>query len=126
PRMEWLANSSSIILQQLNRKQNQSNIIVSEVKSGTSTIIHTEVSDTWIDIKARWNNNNPSGWDWVEQDKSFLWVSEKNGWRQIYKIDLNGQEKLITKDNFDIINIDLIDRAHRTIYFTASPENATQ
>lgn len=126
PRMEWLNNSSAVILQQLNRKQNESQIIVSQAVTGQSKLIHKETSDTWIDIKARWNNNDPSGWDWIDQDQTFLWVSEKNGWRQIYSIDMNGREKLITKDDFDIINIDLIDRKHKIIYFTASPQNATQ
>ncbi len=126
PRMEWLSTSQSIILQQLNRKQNHSQIILSEATTGDSKVIHNESSETWIDIKSRWNNNDPSGWDWIDQDKRFLWVSEKNGWRQIYSINMNGEEKLITKDDFDVINIDRIDREHKSIYFTASPQNATQ
>lgn len=27
----------------------------------------------------------------------------KDGWRHIYKIDMNGKETLITKDAFDVI-----------------------
>lgn len=126
PRMEWVKDSKSIILQQLNRKQNSSKIILSDVSTGLSKTIHQEKSEAWIDIKARWNDGDPSGWDWMNNGKEFIWLSEKSGWRQIYSIDLQGNEKLISQDDFDVINITHIDNASETIYFTASPYNATQ
>lgn len=126
PRMEWVLDSKSIILQQLNRKQNLSKIILADAGTGKSQTIHTEEESTWIDIKARWNNNDPSGWDWVDEGKAFIWVSEKGGYRQIYKIDLQGREELISQDPFDIIQIDRLDTMNHAIYFSASPDNAAQ
>lgn len=126
PRMEWVPDAKSVILQQLNRKQNQSKIMLVDIDNGKSRTIHTERDSVWIDIKARWNNNDPSGWDWVDNGKAFIWVSEKGGFRQIYKIDLQGNEKLITQDPFDIIEIDLLDTKNQLIYFSASPDNATE
>ncbi|GGH26511.1 S9 family peptidase [Sphingobacterium alkalisoli] len=126
PRMEWVLDSKSIILQQLNRKQNKSKIIVADAETGKSHTIHTEEDPTWIDIKARWNNGDPSGWDWIDNGKSFIWVSEKGGYRQIYNIDLKGKETLISKDEFDIIQLDFLDLTNKTIYFSASPDNAAQ
>lgn len=126
PRMEWCLDSKQLILQQLNRKQNESKIFTVALQSNKANNIHTEKSDSWIDIKARWNNNNPAGWDWIQQGKAFIWVSEKDGWRKIYQVDLMGNEKLITKADYDIINFDFLDSKNKTIYFTASPDNATQ
>lgn len=126
PRMEWVLDSKSIILQQLNRKQNQSKIIVADASSGTGKTIYTETDPAWIDIKSRWNDNDPSGWDWINNGKEFLWLSEKDGWRQIYKIDLNGKETRITKDAFDVIQPEFFDIPNKLIYFLASPKNATQ
>lgn len=126
PRMEWTLDSKSVILQQLNRKQNESKIILADANSGETHTIHTETDKAWVDIKARWNNGDPSGWDWVDGGKAFIWLSEKSGWRQIYKIDLQGKETLLSKDDFDIIQIDRIDPLSKSIYFSASPENATQ
>lgn len=126
PRMEWTMDSRSIILQQLNRKQNESKIVLADANTGNSHTIHTEVDNAWIDIKARWNNGDPSGWDWIDNGKAFIWLSEKSGWRQIYKIDLQGKETLLSKDNFDVIQIDRIDPFSKSIYFSASPDNATQ
>lgn len=126
PRMEWVLDSRSVILQQLNRKQNQSKIIVADADSGSSKTIHTETDAAWIDIKSRWNDNDPSGWDWIGNGKEFLWLSEKDGWRHIYKIDMSGKETLITKDAFDVIKPEFFDVPNKLIYFLASPDNATQ
>lgn len=126
PRMEWMPDAKAVILQQLNRKQTESKIIITSATTGTSTIIHTETDSVWIDIKARWNNGDPSGWDWINGGKEFIWVSEKDKYRKIYAIDSNGKERLITRDDFDVIEINFIDAKNKKIYFSASPDNATQ
>ncbi|MCW8311370.1 DPP IV N-terminal domain-containing protein [Sphingobacterium sp. InxBP1] len=126
PRMEWCMDSKQLILQQLNRKQNESKIYTASVTTYEAQLIYQEKSDSWIDIKSRWNNNDPAGWDWIQNGKAFIWVSEKDGWRKIYQIDLKGKEKLITQADYDVINLDFLDPKGETIYFTASPTNATQ
>lgn len=125
PRMEWLKNSKKIILQQLNRKQNESKIITAKAKNGKAKTIHSEKSDTWIDIKTRWAGT-PKGWDWIDKGKAFIWLSEKDGWRHIYKMDLKGNKTLLTKGDFDVIKLNSVDEDHDRIYFTASPDNATR
>ncbi len=126
PRMEWTTSSNNIILEQLNRAQNESKIFVGNVSNGTTHVIHTETDKAWIDGKARWNDGNPVGWDWLRDGKSFIWVSEKDGWRHIYRITTAGKETLITKGNYDMIKLDCVDEADGYVYFTASPDNATQ
>ncbi len=125
PRMEW-ANSSELILQQLNRRQNESKVMLCNTKDGSAKVIHQEKETAWIDIKSRWNDDDPTGWDWVNNGKDYIWVSEKDGWRHIYSIDLNGNEKLITNGDYDIISIKLIDHKHGLIYFMATPANSTE
>jgi dipeptidyl-peptidase-4 len=126
PRMEWTNNSNQVIFEQLNRAQTESRIFIGNASNGTTAQIHEEHDKAWIDGKSRWNNGDPVGWDWINKGNDFIWVSEKDGWRHLYKIDKDGKEVLITKGNYDIINLNLIDEANGYIYFTASPENATQ
>jgi len=126
PRMEWTLDGKALIVQQLNRKQNESKIILCQIDDSSSKIIYEEQDEAWIDIKSRWNDDDPSGWEWIDQGRSFLWVSEKDGWRHIYKIGLNGKETLLSPGDYDIIEIDLIDESAEKVYFSASPENSTQ
>ncbi|WP_420149215.1 S9 family peptidase [Spirosoma sp.] len=126
-RMEWLPNGGSVIIQQLNRKQNQSNVFVCALASKSVTPIHTETDKAWIDAKERWNNDDPSGWEWLSGGKAFVWVSEKDGWRHLYRISIDGKtETLLTPGTYDIETISRIDEANNQIYFIASPQNPTQ
>ncbi len=126
PRMEWIPQSHSLIVQQLNRKQNESSIFIADAVTGSSTRIFKENDHAWIDIKSRWNDDDPRGWEWLNEKNDFLWVSEKEGWRQAYSISLNGAVRKISTEDFDIISLCGIDKKNQFIYFTASPSNATE
>ncbi|MDB5114824.1 MAG: family peptidase [Mucilaginibacter sp.] len=121
PRMEWTKSSNEIILQQLNRAQNESRIFIGNVSNGTTHVINEETNKSWVDVRA-----NSVGWEWVNNGKAFIWLSEKDGWRHIYKIDNDGKETLITKGDYDVISLNVIDEKGGYIYFIASPDNATQ
>ena len=126
PRMEWTTDPNELIVEQENRAQNESRIIIANASNGTAHVIHEETDKAWIDGKERWNGGDPMGWEWINKGKEFIWLSEKDGWRHIYKIDRDGKETLITKGNYDVITLSLIDEVNGLIYFLASPDNATQ
>ena len=120
PRMEW-ASTGDLIVQQLNRRQNESKIMLANAMTGATKPIFSETDKAFINAKAK-----AMGWDWVAKGKSFVWASEKDGWNHLYSIDRTGKEKLLTPGNYDVINVESINEAAGTIYFTASPTNATQ
>ncbi|MEO6682829.1 MAG: DPP IV N-terminal domain-containing protein [Ginsengibacter sp.] len=127
PRMEWANNSSEIVLQQLNRKQNESKLFYCDVTTGAANLFYTEKDDAFIDVKSRWNRDDPMGWDWINDGKEFLWVSEKDGWRSIYTISREGKrETLVTKGKFDITSINSVDEEKKEVYFMASPDHPAQ
>lgn len=127
PRMEWAGNANELILQQLNRKQNHSKLMYANAKTGAVNTIYEETDEAWVDIRSRWADDNPAGWEWLSGGKEFIWVSEKDGWRHLFRVSRDGKnETLITKGNFDVIAPEQIDEATGYVYFTASPANATQ
>ncbi|MEO8762987.1 MAG: DPP IV N-terminal domain-containing protein [Ginsengibacter sp.] len=127
PRMEWAANNNELIIQHLNRKQNESNIMLCDVATGNSKTIYEEKDSAWIDILPLWDEEySYGGWDWLNNGKEFLWATEKDGWRHLYRVTRDGKEKLITVGNYDVIKINAIDEKNNYIYFEASPQNATQ
>ena len=122
PRMEWSA-PNELVIQQLDRKQQESRLIYANASNGSSATFWAESDDAWVDL----NTMDPAGWNWVNKNQDFIWVSEKDGWRHIYRISKDGKTvTLLTKGNYDIDEIKGIDEANNYIYFTASPYNATQ
>ena len=128
PRMEWAGNSSELIVQHMNRRQNQSEILLCNTSTGKSTAIYKEEDKAWIDVLQLWDEDYQyGGWDWLNNAKEFIWASEKDGWRHLYKVSRDGKkETLITVGNYDVMNICAIDEKTGYVYFMASPENATQ
>ncbi|MGM0944526.1 MAG: S9 family peptidase [Bacteroidota bacterium] len=129
PRMEW--NSPDLVLlQQLNRKQNQSKIFAVDVPKNKAKVIFEEEDEAWIDVLSSWEDvyalTYRHEFQWINDRKEFLWFSEKGGWRQLYRIGLDGKETPITAGEYDVINLLHVDESNNRVYFHASPENATQ
>jgi len=119
PRMDFIPGTNEVILQQLNREQNVSRLFVCDAATGTAKDIYTETDKAWIDAA--------DDFEWINGNKEFLWASEKDGWRHYYRISKDGKKQtLITKGNYDVIDKSLTDEKNNTLYFMASPTNATQ
>ena len=123
-RMEWAA-PNQIILQQLNRKQNESKVMTVNASTGEAKTIMHEKDSAWVATISEWRTE-VRGWDWINNGKEFIWFSEKDGWRHLYRLSHDGKETLITKGDFDVIDMLNIDEKNGVVYFYASPQNATQ
>ncbi len=128
PRMEWTPAANALIVQQLSRKQNESKLYLLNTSTGKANQIYAEQDAAWIDIQPSWDDSySYGGWDWLNNGNEFLWASEKDGWRHLYRLSCDGKkESLVTKGDYDVIEIAGIDEADGYVYFLASPDNATQ
>ena len=129
-RMEFIPESNELLIQQLNRKQNHSKLFVSAISDGSAKMIQEETDESWIELYQSGNTYEidfVNDFTWLAPSKSILWVSEKDGWRHLYQLSLDGKSQtLITKGEYDIIDLLYTDAKMGLVYFTASPENATQ
>jgi dipeptidyl-peptidase-4 len=114
--MEW-SGRDEIILQQLNRKQNESKVILCDAATGAAKTIFTENDEAWVATLNEWRDE-VTGWDWIESGKKFIWFSEKDGWRHLYLIDRNGKETKITSGNYDVIDLVNVDEKGGSFIFT--------
>jgi dipeptidyl-peptidase-4 len=81
--------------------------------------ILTETDKAWLDIH--------DDIYWLKNSQYFTWVSERNGWRNLYAVSRDGKSiSLITKGNFDVVNVNRIDEKGGYVYYIATPENYTQ
>jgi dipeptidyl-peptidase-4 len=118
--MDWTDNSNEIILQHLNRLQNTNQVMIAGAKTGAVKTILTEKDDAWVDVTM-------PRMRWLDGGKSFLWMSERGGWQQVYKVSRDGSDiKLLTPGDFDIENVLSVDEKGGWLYFIASPETSTQ
>ncbi|QEC45640.1 dipeptidyl-peptidase-4 [Pseudobacter ginsenosidimutans] len=125
-RLEWAGNNE-LIMQHMNRRQNESNILLCDTRTGVSKSIYNEKDAAWIDVIQLWDEDYIwGGWDWINNGKEFIWPSEKDGWRHLYRVSRDGKETLITAGNYDVMDIVCIDEKGGYVYFMASPDNGTQ
>lgn len=118
--VEWLDNSSEVILQHMNRLQNTNQVMIADAKTGAAKTILTEKDDAWLELTM-------PRMRWVDGGKRFLWFSERDGWQHVYSVSRDGADvKLITPGDYDVENISSVDEAGGWLYFIASPENAGQ
>jgi dipeptidyl-peptidase-4 len=116
--LEWAGNSRDVLLQQLNRHQNEIRVLRADVLTGTVKTIITERDAAWLDLQ--------DVIPWTDPSREFLWLSERDGWRHIYRVDNSGKQTLITPGEFDVIEPITVDQKGGQVYFIASPDNPTQ
>lgn len=126
--MDWVPASRQLLVQQLNRKQNETVLYVCNAADGNSNSVYREKDEAWIDTQQfHYGLTSRLLPLWLNGGKEFVWLSEKDGWRHAYRVSLDGKkEKLITTGAYDLIRPVLIDEKNNAYYFKASPDNATQ
>jgi dipeptidyl-peptidase-4 len=118
-RMDFIPESDEVMIQQLNRLQNQNRVFIGHVESMHLKNIFIDSDDAFLDIH--------DNIQWLNDEKYFTWTSEKDGWRHLYKVSRDGKEmELITRGEFDVVNINCIDEKGGYVYYMASPHNFTQ
>jgi dipeptidyl-peptidase 4 len=130
PRENYVAyahwHGEDLVLQQFNRVQNSVRVIGlggSRDGFGPTATRFQEHDNAWIDLQDELLSTHKD-----HETSGFLWLSERDGWRHIYRFEYYAPKPLtrITSGDFDVIQIAGIDEASNTVYFTASPDNATQ
>jgi dipeptidyl-peptidase-4 len=125
PRMSWAGNANELLLQQLDRKQQEGRLFLCSAQTGKAMSIFNEKESAWLDVQDVWNNAD--GLEWFDGGEAFLWASEKDGWRHFYRISRDGKHSIdLTPGRYDVITPLLTDRASNAFYFMASPDNATE
>ena len=129
-RMEFIPDSNNLLIQQLNRKQNQIKLYIADALKGSTKIIYEESDEAWVDLFQLGDSyavDYTNNFSFLKQSNSILWASEKDGWRHLYQVSLEGKpEVLITKGEYDVIDLKYIHNREGFVYYLASPDNATQ
>jgi len=109
-------NNTKILMQWINREQNDYKIFNVDINTGQKSEIYSEKQETWISI-------DDDRLRFLSDGKAIIF-SDKSGYNHIY---LHAQDgKLInalTQGNFTVIDIVAIDEKAKTVYFTCYKDN---
>ena len=129
-RMDWagLANSSELLIQRMNRPQNEIDVLLADARTGTVKTILVERDSAWVDVV--------NDVRWLDRDREFTWMSERNGWRRMYEVSRDGATiKALSADSMDVTHPAFAfgaqavlgtDATGDYVYHYASPQNPTQ
>lgn len=118
-RMEFVPGTDEVMIQQLNRLQNTNTVYYGNVNTLELTPFYEDHDEAFLNV-----HDNIV---WLDGNKYFTWTSEKDGWRHLYRVTRDGKkETLLTKGDFDVINVLRIDPKGGYVYYMASPESAVE
>ncbi|MFT3909826.1 MAG: DPP IV N-terminal domain-containing protein [Ferruginibacter sp.] len=118
----WKPDGSSLLVQWINRKQNNLKIWDVDLNTGLMKLFYNETQKTWIDL-----DDEGSRITFLKNGKGFILFSDSSGWKHMYYYDMKG--KLInpvTAGKFTVTDLNYIDEEKGIVYFTARKENTAR
>lgn len=115
PRIYWTPGSDMLSIIRMNRLQNKLEILHGDIQSGTTKVVLTEESKTYVDI------NFTDDLTYLQDKKHFIRTSEKDGYKHIYLHRMDGRlVRQITKGAWEVEEMLGIDENNNLIYYTST------
>ncbi|MBC7848350.1 MAG: DPP IV N-terminal domain-containing protein, partial [Chitinophagaceae bacterium] len=113
------APSGQLWIQWMNRGQDTLTIYNTDLANGAKSVVYNETQKTWIDL------DEGSRIQFLQDGKTFILKSDKDGWENLYLHDATGKQlNQITVGNFWGTSVVRVDEKNKTIYFRARKENS--
>jgi len=114
PHIQFTEKDSELCITRLNRLQNNEELWMTNVSTGSESLLYSEKNAAYIDVDKMYIN-------FLKDGKSFVFTSEKNGYNHIYIQNIiNNKTVQLTTGNFDVDEIIGIDEKAGIVYFTAA------
>jgi dipeptidyl-peptidase-4 len=112
----WSPDSQQVVHQVQDREQTWLDLNFAEVSNGRTRRVLRETTSAWVN-----ENGNPV---WLK-DGSFLWFSERSGFKHLYRYNTSGEMvRQITTGRWEVRTLFGVDEANGFIYFS-SPERSS-
>jgi dipeptidyl-peptidase-4 len=114
--VDWTPDSRQVVHQVTDREQTWLDLNLADAGSGRARRLLRETTKAWVN-----ENGNPV---WLK-DGSFLWLSERSGFKHVYHYGGDGAlRRQITNGRWEIRTLYGVDEQNGWIYFTA-PERSS-
>ncbi len=113
----WSPKGDELLYKRTNRKQNKMQFCAANVAGKSRIIIEENQPNSWVE-------NHPFT-RWMADNQSFLWISERTGFSNLYLANIDGRPlKSITSHPFEVASVLRVDEKSQEIWYTArSGEN---
>jgi len=106
--MDFAGSSNEIWLTRLNRHQDRLDLLLADAQRGASRVIMTDRDSAWVDA------NQPR---WINGGKQFLFVSERDGYDQVYLFNRDGSLlRRVTPGGWDVLQVYGVDEKKQVLY----------
>jgi dipeptidyl-peptidase-4 len=107
--VDWTPDSRNVAFQVQDREQTWLDLNLGDPVSGRVRRVLRETTRAWVNV-----NGSPK---WLK-DGSFLWFSERDGFKHLYHYRVDGtQVRQITSEPWDVRNLAAVDEQRGVLYF---------
>lgn len=122
-RVDWSPDGGSLLVQRQTRDQKRLDLLRVDVATGTTRVLLTETSDTWVELH--------DDLRFLPRRGGFLWVSQRSGYPHVYRYDADGRlVAQLTAGDWLVIGttraIAGIDEERGRVYFTGTRDGYTE
>lgn len=112
--IEWSPDGKELLFHSTNRKQDIMELKAGDPETGKTRVV---VREEW---PASFTLNSPEFYK-LKDNKHFIWMSERNGFKNYYLYNFNGKLiNKITDHNFEVRRIVDVDEAKKLVYYLAA------
>lgn len=112
-RMEWIPGNRGVMVQRLNRHQNQLDVLVADPATGESRVVFTDRDSAWVEVD--------NDFEFVRGGAEMLFTSERGGHNQIFAVSLaDGRARPVTDGAWDVTELYGLDERGGWVYFAGA------
>ena len=111
PRVEWSKSAQYLSYQWQNRSQQLLELRLVDLNSNQQRLLLSETSKTWLNLH--------DDLHFLDDQKGFIWASERDGYKHLYHFDFNGKlQRQLTQGNWVVDELDAVNEKQGLVYFT--------
>jgi dipeptidyl-peptidase-4 len=112
PRFGWLPERQGVWFELLNRAQTRLELVRLDTATGTATTLLVEEDPAWVNLSDDLR---------FFKDGSFLWSSERSGYRHLYLYSSGGQSlRQLTGGDWEVTGVEEADGEGGWVYYTST------
>lgn len=111
PRVDWTENPDLLTYQWQSRNQQLLELRLADLRTGQQRVLLTETSNSWVNLH--------DDLKFLKDGDSFVWASERDGYKHLYRYSLKGGEPVqLTRGPWIVNHLEAVDEKAGLLYFS--------